>query len=47
MHAITTKMRRAMMVHANIRKLVPIARASASAKKTNVVCVAAKVQVLT
>jgi len=47
LHAITTKLRRAMMAHANIRKNVMIARTSAFAKKTSAVCVAAKVQVLT
>ena len=47
MHAITTRRLRAIITHANTLKNVTIARASASAKKTNVVCVAAKVQVLT
>jgi hypothetical protein len=47
MHAITTRRLRAIITHANTLKNVTIARASAFAKKTNVMCVAVKVQVLT
>ena len=47
MRAISTRRLRAIMAHANTLKNVTIARASAFAQKTNVVCVAAKVQVLT